>query len=147
MNFPFGDFNVSPSYRTPTLTNYSHIFNPHESCSYYSNPYHQVENCPSFEQFFNFSYEQMNTDFSSLGFESNLNFYNLDWSNHSDFTWQAYATRNYAPQVNEMHNIEYSQFDNQFSTPSLCNYPPQQSSLEDTLNVFKEIVNLGVQEL
>ena len=143
MNFPFDDFNVSLSCRTPAPTNYSHIFNPHESCSYCSNPHHQVENCPSFEQvencpsfeqFFNFSYKQMNTSFSSLGFESNSNFYNPNWSNYSNFSWQAHATRNYTPQVDELHNPEYPQFDNQFS-------------LEDALNVFRKIVNQGVKEL
>jgi hypothetical protein len=127
MNFPFGNFKASPSCRTPASTNYSHIFKPHELCSYCSNPYRQVENCQSFGQFSNFSYKQMNTNFSNLGFKLNSNFYNPDWSNHSDFSWQAHATRNCTPQVDELHNHEYPQFDNQFSTPSLCNYPPQQS--------------------
>jgi hypothetical protein len=45
MNFKFGNFNASPSCRTPTPTNYSDIFKPYESCSYCSNPHHQVENC------------------------------------------------------------------------------------------------------
>jgi hypothetical protein len=81
----------------------------------------------------------MNTSFSSPVFESNSNFYNPDKSNHSNFSWQAHATRNYAPQVDELHNSKYRQFDNQFSTPSSCNYPPQQSSLEDALNALREI--------
>ena len=74
-------------------------------------------------------------------------FYNPDWSNYFDFSWQAHAIRNYASQVDKLHNLEYPQFDNQFSTPSLCNYAPEQSSLEDTLNAFREIVNQGVKEL
>ena len=89
----------------------------------------------------------MDTSFSSPRFESNSNFYNSDWSNHFDFSWQAHAIRNYAPQVDELHNPEYPQFDNQFSTPSSCNRPLRQSSLEDTLNAFREIVNPGIQEL
>ena len=141
MNFLFDDFNVYPSCRTPAPTNYSHIVNQHELCSHCSNPHHQVENCPSFEQFSNFSYEQMNTSFSSPGFESNFNFYNSNWSNYSDFSWQVHAIRNYTSQIDELCNPEYPQFDNQFSTSSSCNYPPQQSSLEDTLNELREIVN------
>ena len=108
------------------LTTY--IFNLHESCSYCSNPHHQVENCPSFKQFSNFSYKQINTSFSSP-----------NWSNYSDFSWQVHATRNYAPQIDKLCNPKYPQFDNQFST-SLCNYPAQQSSLED-VNAFREIIN------
>jgi hypothetical protein len=73
------DFNwlqhVPTSCRTTAPINSSHHFNPHEPCSYCSNPHHQVGNCPSFGQFSNFSYEQMNTNFSSSGFESNSNFY------------------------------------------------------------------------
>jgi hypothetical protein len=45
MNSKFGNFNASPSCRTLAPTNYSNIFKPYESCSYCSNPHHQVENC------------------------------------------------------------------------------------------------------
>ena len=33
-----------------------------------------------------FSHKQLNTSFSNPGFESNSNLYNLDWSNHSNFS-------------------------------------------------------------
>ena len=136
MSLPFSNFNVSPSCRTPTPTNYSENFNPHEPYSHCSNPYHSLGDCPHWGQFSNFSHEQMNTNFSSSGSELNSNFYTPDWSNHFDFSWQAHATGNYAPQVDELHHPEYLQFDNQFSTPSSCNYPPQGSSLDDTLKAF-----------
>jgi exonuclease VII small subunit len=83
----------------------------------------------------------MNTSFSSPGFESNSNFYNLDWSNRSDFSWHAHATKNYAPQVDELHHPDYLQFDNQFSSHSSYDYPPKQSSLEETLKEFMEFVS------
>ena len=54
---------------------------------------------------------------------------------------------NHAPQVNELHHPEYLQFDNQFSTPSSCNYPPQDSSLEDTLKKFIQSNNQILQEI
>jgi hypothetical protein len=80
---------VSPSSRTPDPTNYPHNINPHEPCSYCSDLYHSASNCPSWGQFCNFTCEQMNTNFSSPEFDSNSNFYNSDWSNHLDFSWQA----------------------------------------------------------
>jgi hypothetical protein len=89
----------------------------------------------------------MNTSFSSLGFESNSNFYNLDWRNHSKFLWQAHAMGNYAPQVDELHHPKYPQFNNQFSTPSSFNYPPQDSSLEDTLKAFIQSNSQTLQEI
>jgi hypothetical protein len=58
---------------------------------------------PIYGQSSNFAYEQMNTSFSSPGFESNSNIYTPDWSNHSDFSWQAHAMGNYAPQFHELH--------------------------------------------
>jgi hypothetical protein len=82
MSLPFNNFDVFPSCRMPNPTN----FYPHESCSHYSSPYHSLGDYPHWGQFSNFSHEQMNTNFSSLGFESNSNFYNPDWSNHSDFS-------------------------------------------------------------
>jgi hypothetical protein len=83
----------------------------------------------------------MNSSFFSPGFESNSNFYNPNWSNHSDFSWQAHATGNYAPQVDELHHPDYPQFDNQFSSYSLYDYPPKRSSSEETLKEFMELVS------
>ena len=97
----FNNFYSSPSCRTPNPTNYPQNFNPHEPFSHCSNPYHSLGDSPHWGQFFNFSHEHMNTNFSSPGFESN--FYNSDWSNHSDFSWQAHATGNYAPQSSKLH--------------------------------------------
>jgi hypothetical protein len=88
---------VSLSGRTPASTNYTHNFYLHKPCSYCSNPYHSSSNCPSWGQGSNFSCKQMNTNFSSPGFESNSNFYNPDWSNHFDFSWKTQSTGNYAP--------------------------------------------------
>jgi hypothetical protein len=82
----------------------------------------------------------MNTSFSSFGFESNSKFYNPDWSNHSDFSWHAHAMENYAPQVDELHHLDYLQFDNQFSSHPSYDYPPKQYSLEETLKEFMELV-------
>ena len=136
MSLPFNYFNVSPSCKTPNPT----IFYPHEPCSHCSSPYHSLNDCPHLGQFSNFSHEQMNTSFSSLMFESNSNFYNPDWSNHSDFSWQAHATENYAPQVDELHHPDYPQFNNQFSSHPSYDYPPKQPSLEETLKEFMELV-------
>jgi hypothetical protein len=49
----------------------------------------------------------MNTSFSNPGFDSNSNYYNLDWSNQSDFSWSAQATGNYAHQFDEVHHSDY----------------------------------------
>jgi hypothetical protein len=129
MSLPFDYFNVSPT-----------TLHPHEPCSHYSSPYHYLGDCPHWGQFSNFSNEQLNTSFSSPGFESNSNFYNPDWSNHSDFSWHDHATENFAPQVDELHHPEYPQFDNHFSSHSY-DYPPETSSLEDTLKEFMELVD------
>jgi hypothetical protein len=136
MSFPFNYFDVSPSGRTPNLTK----LHPHEPCSHCSSPYHSLGDCPYWEQFSNFSNEQLNTSFSSPRFESNANFYNPDWSNHSDFSWHDHATENFAPQVDELHHPEYPLFDNHFSSHSSHDYPPEKSSLEDTLKEFMELV-------
>jgi hypothetical protein len=82
----------------------------------------------------------MNTSFSSPGFDSNSNFYNPDWSNHSGFSWQAHVTGNFAPQSHGLHHPEYPQSDNPFSDPSSYDYPPKQSSLEETFKEFMELV-------
>jgi hypothetical protein len=129
MSIPFNIYDVSP-------TN----FHPHELCSHYSSPYHSLGDCPHWGQFSNFSNDWLNTSFSSPGCESNSNFYNLDWSNHSDFLWHDHATENFAPQVDELHHPEYSQFDNHVSFHSSYDYPPKKSSLEDTLKEFMELV-------
>ena len=139
----FSSQHASSNCRTFTLTNSLHIFNLHESCSYCSNPYHHVRNCLSLGQFSDFSYKQFNTPFSSLEFKSNSNFFffNLEWSNHFDFSWQAKATGNFAPQCHELHHLEYLQFNNQSSHPSSYNYPPQLSSLEGTLKTYMQIID------
>ena len=74
-------------------------------------------------------------------FDSNSNFYNPGWSNHSDFLWQAQATGNYALQCHELHQPEYPQFDNQVLHPSPQDYPPQQSLLEDSLRSFMQLTS------
>jgi hypothetical protein len=136
MSLPFNYFDVSSSGRTPNPTK----LHPHEPCSHCSNPYHSLGDCPHWGQFFNFSNEQLDTSFSSLGFESNSNFYNPYWSNCSDFSWHDHATENFDPQVDELHHPEYPQFDNHFSSHSSYDYPPEKSSLEDTLKEFMELV-------
>jgi hypothetical protein len=94
MDFTFNNYSnfsapyASPSGRTLAPTNYRHNFYPHESCSYCFIPYYHVSDCLAFRQFSNLSCEQMNTNFSNLEFDSNFNFYNPDWSNHYDFSWQ-----------------------------------------------------------
>jgi hypothetical protein len=155
MDFQFDDLNnfsaqhVSPSGRTPASTNYTPNFYPHEPCSYSSNPYHSSSNCPSLVQFSNFAYEQMNTNFSNPGFDSNSNVYNPNRSNHPDFSWQAQAMRNCAPQYHELHYPEYLQFDDQSSHPSSYNYPASssQSTLEDTLKAFMQITVQAIERL
>jgi hypothetical protein len=136
MSLLFNYFNVSPSCRTPNPIN----FYPHEPCSHCSSPYHSLGDCPHWRQFSNISHEQMNTIFSSPRFESNSNFYNPVWNNHLDFSWQAHTTENYAPQVDELYHPDYPQFDNQFSSHPSYDYPPKQSSLEETLKEFMKLV-------
>ena len=82
----------------------------------------------------------MEHQFLSLGFELNSNIYNLDWSNHSYFSWQSHATENYAPQSYGLHHSEYPQSDNPFSNPSSYDYLPKQSSLEETLKEFMKLI-------
>jgi len=148
----YSDFSAqhaSPSGRTPSPTNYPHNFYPHESCLYCSDPYHSASNCPSWGQFCNLSYEQMNTNFSSPEFDSNSNCYNSNWSNHPNFSWQAQAIGNCAPQFQELHYLDYPQFDNQYSHHSSYNYPasPSQSTLEDTLKVFMELTGQTISDV
>jgi hypothetical protein len=89
----------------------------------------------------------MNTNFSSLGFDSNSNVYNSDWRNHPNFSWQAQAMRNCAPQYHDLHHPEYSQFNHQSSYPSSYNYPAQKLSLEDTLKAFIQESKQNIQEV
>jgi hypothetical protein len=89
----------------------------------------------------------MNINFYSPGFEPNSNFYNPDWSNHFDFSWQAQAIRNYAPQCHELHHLEYSQFDSQSSHYSSYNQSVPQSTLEDTLKAFMQITGQAISRI
>jgi len=82
----FSTQHASPSGRIPTPTNNPYSFYPHGPCSYCSNPYHCTSNCPSWGQSLKFSYEQMNTNFSSLGLGYDSNVYKPDWSNHPEFS-------------------------------------------------------------
>jgi hypothetical protein len=136
MSLPFNNLDISPSCRMPNPTN----FYPNEPCLHCSSPYHSLGDYPHWGQFSNFSHEQMNTNFSSFGFESNSNFYNPDWSNHSDFSWHAHVTENYAPKSYGLHHLEYPQSDNPFSDPLSYDYPPKKSSLDETLKEFMELV-------
>jgi hypothetical protein len=45
-----------------------------------------------------------------------------------------------APQSYRLHHFEYPQFDNSFSDPSSYDYPPKQSSLEETFKEFMELI-------
>ena len=65
MSLPFSNFNVFPSCRTPTLTNYLKNLHPYEPCLGCSNPYHSSNDCPHWGQLSNFSYGQINTNFFS----------------------------------------------------------------------------------
>jgi hypothetical protein len=135
MSLPFINFDVSPSSRTSNPTNYRQ-----ELCLACSSPFHNADDCPHWGQFTNFSCGQLNTNFSDQGFESHSNSYTPNQNNHFDFSWQAHATENYAPQVDELHHPDYPQFDNQFSSHPSYDYPPKQSSLEETLKEFMELV-------
>ena len=48
--------------------------------------------------------------------------------------------KNYAPQSYGLHHSEYPQSDNPFSNPSSYDYPPKQSSLEETFKEFMELI-------
>jgi hypothetical protein len=48
---------------------------------------------------------------------------------------------NYAPQVDELHHPDYPQLNNQFSPHPSYEYPFKQSSLEETLKEFMELVD------
>ena len=107
MSLPFNNFNVNPSCRTPNPTNYPTNLHLHEPCLCCSSPYYSLGDCPHWGQFSNFSYGQINTNFSSQGFESHSNSYTSNQNNHSDVPWYAHAMGNYSPQVDELHHPEY----------------------------------------
>jgi hypothetical protein len=153
MNFPFDDFNnfsvqhASHSCRVLVAINYPQIFHSHGPCSYCSNPYHSSSNFSSWGQRSNFLDEQMNINFSCLRFELDSNFYNQDWSNHSDFSWQAQAMENYAPQCHDQYHLEYLQFDSQSSHHSSYNQLIPQSTLEGTLKTFMQLTGEAISDM
>jgi hypothetical protein len=55
--------------------------------------------------------------------------------------------RNFAPQSYGLHYLEYLQSDNPSSNPLSYNYPPKQSSLEDTLKEFMQLIAQSLQEI
>jgi hypothetical protein len=63
------------------------------------------------------------------------------------FLWQAHATGNFAPQSHRLHHFEYPQFDNPSSNPSSYDYPPKQSSLEETLKELVQLTSQSLQEI
>ena len=87
-----------------------------------------------------------------LGFDSNPNFYNLDWSYQSNFSWSAQAIGNYAHQFDEVHHLDYPQFNHQAhlsvyqSTTQVPQLAPQ-SSLEDKINALIQSNSQTIQEL
>ena len=120
MSLPFINFNVSPSCRTSNPTN----LRPHELCLACSSPYHNAGDSPHWGQFTNFLYEQPNTNFSDQRFESHSNSYIPNQNNHSNVSWYALASGNYALQSDEQHHPEYLQFNTHSSMLSLYNRPP-----------------------
>ena len=103
MSLPFINFNVSPSCRTSNPTN----VHPHELCLACFSPYHNAGDRPHWGQFTNFSYGQLNTNFSDQGFESQSNSYTLNRNNYSDVLWFAHVMGNYALLSDELHHPEY----------------------------------------
>jgi hypothetical protein len=126
MSLPFINFNIFPSRRTSNPTN----LHPHEQCLGYSSPHHNYGDCPHWGQFTNFSYGQLNTNFSDQGFESHSNFYTLNRNNHSDVSWYAHTSGNYALHSDELHHSEYPQFNFYSSMPSSYNHLPQESLVQ-----------------
>jgi hypothetical protein len=100
---------------------------PHGPCSYCYSPYHHVRDCPTIEQFSNYSYEYMNTLFSRPRNDSYSDSYNPAWSNQSNISWQVQAPENYAPQIYELYHQTYSQFNEQSYSPQYQATPQQQS--------------------
>jgi hypothetical protein len=54
---------------------------------------------------------------------------------------------NFASQSYGLHHPEYPQSDNPFSVPSSYDYPPKQSSLEETLKEFIQLTGQSLQEI
>jgi hypothetical protein len=126
MSFPFINFNVFHSCRTSNLT----TMHPHELCLGCSSPYHNFGDCPHWGQFTNLPCGQLNTNFSDQGFELHSNSYTPNQNNHSDVSWYALASGNYALQPDELHHHEYPQFNSDSSMPSSYNPPPQESLVQ-----------------
>jgi hypothetical protein len=76
-------------------------------------PYHHVGDCLTAGQFFNYSYEHMNTLFSRPRNEPYSDSYNPTWSNQSNISWQAQAPKNYVSQFHELYHQGYPQFNDQ----------------------------------
>jgi hypothetical protein len=81
----------------------------------------------------------MNTNFSSPGLDYGSNVYNPDWSNHSNFLWQAQAMGNCAPQYHDLHHPENLQFNHQSSPPSSYNYQAQELLISVECCTFKPL--------
>jgi hypothetical protein len=126
MSLLFDNYDVSPSCRTQNPTN----LHPHKLCLGCSSPHHNSGDCPHWGQFTNFSYGQLNTNFSYEGFESRSNSYTPNRNNHSDVSGYAHTSRNYALQSNGLHHFEYPQFNSHSSMPSSYNPPPQESLVQ-----------------
>jgi uncharacterized coiled-coil protein SlyX len=146
MSLPFNNFNVSPSCRTPNLIKYPKNLHPHEQCLCCSSPHHSLGDCAQWGQLSNFSYREVNTNFFGQGFESHSNSHTLNRNNHSDVSWYAHATGNFAPQSYGLHHPEYLQ-SNPSSNPSSYDYPSKQSSLEETLKEFMQLTGQSLQEI
>jgi hypothetical protein len=142
MSLPFINFDVSPSSRTSNPTNY-----PHELCLACSSPFHNAGDCPHWGLFTNFSCGQLNTNFSDQGFESHSNSYTPNRNNHSDVSWFAHATGNYALQSDELHHPEYLQFNDHSSMPTSYNHPPQESLVQHFPNAHIDDLEERVKQL
>jgi hypothetical protein len=70
--------------------------------------------------------EQMNATFSRPRNDPHSNSYNPGWRNHPNFSWQAQANGNFAPQFNGLHNQAHSQSNTQFFQPPFNPRPPHQ---------------------
>ena len=147
MSLPFNNFSVSPSCRTLALTNYPKNLQPHELCLGCSSPHHSSSDCPHWRQFSNFSYGQLNTNFSGQGFESHSNSYTPNRNNHSDVLWYAHAMRNYALQSDELHHPKYSQFNTHSSMPSSYNHSPQESLVQHFATAHIDDLQARVNQL
>jgi hypothetical protein len=126
MSLSFDNFDISPSCRTPKPINFPKHLHPHELCLSCSSLH-----CPHWGQVSSFSYgQQLNTNFSGQGFESHSNSYTSNRDSHSNVSWYAHASENYALQPDELHHLEYPQFNTHSSMPSSYNHPPQESLVQ-----------------